>query len=72
MSSTSKFLRYRGVCPVCHRGFDTREGIVGAAGVQVCPDCWNHQGEIGEMIDAMPEEDQIYYAFQALRTIMGL
>lgn len=35
----SKLMKYRAVCPTCGKGFDTREGYVGAKGQLVCADC---------------------------------
>lgn len=40
----SKELKYRVICPLCGKSFDSRDGKLSPDGKVVCPECYEHFG----------------------------
>lgn len=54
----SKDLKYRAICPLCGKAFDSREGKIAPDGKVVCGECYEHFG-FGACMDWGDEEETV-------------
>lgn len=54
----NKDLKYRAICPLCGKAFDSREGKIAPDGKVVCGECYEHFG-FGVCMDWGDEEETV-------------